>query len=104
VGNFGSSTTTRIFNVLQSIGNFSDFQTYLVSETILNSLPSAPTPKITIDNGTNYYELVVTPGLSAKKLEFYNIPSSFFQAGFTIGNFSGATLASPGNSIFIVSL
>jgi hypothetical protein len=134
VNNFGSSTSSRIFNTLQAIDNFSAFQEYLISETILNSLATATqsanitglnfgsspkcrviiilgsyqpvgiNPTITIDNGVNYYELSVSTTLSPKKLQFDNIPVSFFQSGFAVGNFSGATLASSGNSIFIVPL
>jgi hypothetical protein len=134
VNNFGSSTSNKIFNALQTINNFAEFQQYLISETILNSIadnsqsstisglnfgtsdvckviiilgeyqPTALTPTIKIDNGTNYYSLSVSTTLSPKKLEFDNIPVSFFQSGFYVKNNSGSILASSGNSIFMVPL
>lgn len=56
---------------------------------------------IQIDNGTNYYQLMVPTGNSSKRIEFLNIPASFLSS-FVINNETGVALAASGNSITIV--
>lgn len=133
VSNIGATTTSKIETALQVIDNFTELEPYVLSGSALNSLlnnsqsaayvvtnvgtstlvkviiilgeisPSATTPKMLITNGTTTYELAISSTTNEKRLEFNDIPSSFV-GEFYVVNQTGVTLASGGNSIFVISL
>lgn len=69
----------------------------------LAPLAMASTGTVSIDDGTNSYELTVPSGTSGKKLEWNTIPSTFL-ASFNLTNNLGVAFAATGNSLVIVPL
>lgn len=58
---------------------------------------------VSIDDGTNSYELTVPSGTSGKKVEWNTIPSTFL-ASFNLTNNLGVAFPATGNSLVIVPL
>lgn len=69
----------------------------------LAPLAMASTGTVTIDDGTNSYELTVPSGTSGKRIEWNTIPSTFL-ASFNLTNNLGVAFAASGNSLIIVPL
>jgi hypothetical protein len=132
VSNLGSAITSRINSTLDLIDALSDFESYVVDASPLNSLANLAvstvlnvpnvgtsdfvrviiilgeitptgTPKIAISNMTTSYEVSVPLTTNEKRLEFNSIPSSFVSS-FYVQNNTGVTLTSWGNSIIVIPL
>ena len=132
VSNLGSAITSRINSTLDLIDALSDFESYVVDASPLNSLANSAvstafnvpnvgtsgsvriviilgeitptgTPKIAISDMTTSYEVSVPLTTNEKRVEFNNIPSGFVNA-FYVQNKTGVSLASWGNSIIVIPL
>ena len=69
----------------------------------LAPLAMASTGTVSIDNGTDSYELTVPSGTSGKRIEWNTIPSTFL-ASFSLINNLGVAFPATGNSLIIVPL
>ena len=130
--NLGSAVTSVINSSLDLIRSYEDLQTYLLDNSLLNSLasgsatsnyaytntsnkfvrviiilgtmtPAAATPKVLLRKGTDVYEIVIPSGTDQKRIEFNNIPIAFVSS-FQVENQTGTTFASSGNSIIVQGL
>lgn len=74
-------------------------------KVILNIAPitMASSGSVSIDDGTNYYEITVPSGTSGKRVEWNTIPASFL-ASFSLINNLGVAFAATGNSLIIVPI
>lgn len=131
--NLGASVTSRVNNTLDLIRSFESFEAFLLDGTQLDSLssgnattnytiantgssdyvriililnsftPSAPSPAIVFNDGTNSYSVSISTTTSNKRVELNNIPASFVSS-FQVENQTGTSFASYGNSILVVNL
>lgn len=69
----------------------------------LAPLAMASTGTVSIDDGTDSYELTVPSGTSGKRVEWNTIPSTFL-ASFNLTNNLGVAFPATGNSLVIVPL
>lgn len=132
VSNLGSAITSRINSTLDLIDALSDFESYVLDASPLNTLANSAvstafnvpsvgtsafvriiivlgeitptgTPKIAISDMTTSYEVSVPLTTNEKRLEFNNIPNGFVST-FYVQNLTGVPLASWGNSIIVIPL
>lgn len=93
------NATTNYYSITNT--GSSDYVKIIV---ILNSFtPSAPSPAVAFNDGTNNYSVSISSTTSNKRIELNDIPASFVSS-FQVENQTGTSFASFGNSILVVNL
>lgn len=82
--------------VFSNITGASNAKVVITLETVTPTIGG----NIQIDNGTSYYQVDVNTTTSAKKIEFWTIPTSFL-TNFKIFNNLGVALAANGNTCVV---